>query len=120
MLGPTAGRKQPKSLRSQKASVGASNSKFWQSGAKIYLNVPVRLSILRSTALQERSNSTKRFFRDRATQPSPQKGAVVRARLILDLVPPWPFLLAGVSKAVNNEDTLRPGAEAKMVETPAQ
>jgi hypothetical protein len=38
------------SLRSQKASVGAGNSKFWRSGAKIYLN-------LKAASLLARFNS---------------------------------------------------------------
>ena len=38
------------SLRSQKAAVGAGNSKFWRSGAKIYLN-------LKAASLLARFNS---------------------------------------------------------------
>jgi hypothetical protein len=49
LLGGAGGRKQP-SLRSQKASVGAGNSKFWRSGAKIYLN-------LKAASLLARFNS---------------------------------------------------------------
>ena len=47
--GGRRGRKQP-SLRSQKAAVGAGNSKFWRSGAKIYLN-------LKAASLLARFNS---------------------------------------------------------------